>query len=175
MKTKSTLVFYSFFLSCCFSLLINAQEQRSNNDFTLNVIQYSGKPNYEKEHIHILELKNNSQLVSQYSVSIINNQCSDNHQNKLSNKKESNINTEIYLKNLSRKHENGNIISLDPNESIKVKLKTYQKNNAVLGSLNCTSIQATKLSQNESKGLRKNISESITIKTYVPDPANLGH
>ena len=175
MKNKSTLAFCTFFLLCCLSFTLNAQEQKSNNDFTLNVIKYSDKPNYKKEHTHVLELKNHSQIMSYYSILLVKDECSDNNQNKLTNKKESNINTEISFKDLNKNRKVDDIISLKPNESIIIQLKTIQKINAELDSWNCTTLYATKLGKNKSIDKNPKNSKSIILKTFVPNPINRGH
>tara|TARA_R110002072_G_scaffold303002_2_gene491194 strand:+ start:2340 stop:2867 length:528 start_codon:yes stop_codon:yes gene_type:complete len=175
MKNKSTLVFYSLLLSCCFSLLVNAQEQKPHNNFTLNVLQYSDKPNYEKEHVHVLILKNNSSLTSQYSISLFNDQCSDTNQYRLSNKKESNINAEISFDNLNKKSQVSDVVTVQPNKTLKIYLKIKQKISAKLDSWNCTTIRATRLSDNNSKKSKSNIYQSVIIKTFVPNPNTIGH
>ena len=179
MKKKSTLAFCTFFLTCCFSLIVNAQQKKANNDFSINLVKYSDKPNFEKEHFHVFELKNNSMLTSEYSISLITNKCSDNKLSSVNDKsiniKESNINTEVYFKDLNRQHKISDIISLKPNESVKLQMKTQQKNNAKLDSWNCTTICATEVSNNKSKDKKPKISKSIIIKTFIPNPNNLGH
>ncbi|PWH81406.1 hypothetical protein DIS18_14805 [Algibacter marinivivus] len=174
MKNKSTLLFCTFLLICCFSLTVNAQKKKANNDFTINVVKYSDRPNYENEHIHIIELKNNSKFKSNYTLSLASNNCNDKS-SKLNDKKELNINAEIYFESSNKKQMAVDLISLEPNESIRMRVKTRRKKSAKLNSWNCSSISVTKLSQNKSKNAKANISESITIKTFVPNPNNKGH
>lgn len=174
MKNKLTISFCTVLLSCCFSLILSAQKQSVSNDFDFSVINYSDKSNFEKEHIHVLELTNNSNSTSSYTIVSISN-CGDNNPRsnenvKLDIKQASNIKTEIYLKDLNSKDELNDIVSLKPNESIKIYLKIKQNSNATLGSRNCSEIQASKVSQNKSK-----ISKSITIETLISNPINKGH
>jgi hypothetical protein len=146
------------------------------------VVKFSEKLNFEKEHVHIIELKNNSKLLSTYALTIVNKDCSEDthHHSKSTEKqlnlnKESYINTEVYIKDLKSKTQKGDIISLKPNESIKIYLKTLQKDNAKLGFRNCTSIQASVISKNKSKSFKSIESKSVSIETLVPNPNNKGH
>lgn len=172
MKNKSTLMFYSFLLTCCFTLLINAQEQKSKNDFTFKLIEYSSKSNLEKEHTHVLELKNNSNSPAQYKISVLSNLCVDNHHNKMGDKKESNIKAEIFSKKNSINNKVDDIVTLQPNESRQFNLKTHQKANAKLDTWNCTTLRATKLIGNKSKSINH---QTVKVKTFVSNPSNQGH
>lgn len=180
MKNKSTLTLYTFFLLSFLSFMVNAQDKDSNKDFTIQVIKLSDKPILEKEHWHIIELKNTSQITSEYTISIMNDICSaqedNNKKNNLGFKKiESNINTEIYFIDVNKKQPITDIISLKPNESVKIQLKTKQKDNAKLDSKNCSVITATKVSQNKLKGSKSNSTKFVTIETFVRNPINKGH
>lgn len=167
---------------CSISLTVNAQKEKLNNDFEINVVKFSEKSNFEKEHMHVIELKNTSKFLSNYALTIINKDCAedtDHHskgiEKQLNPNKESYINTEVYIKDLNSKTQKGDIISLKPNESIKIYLKTLQKNNAKPGYRNCTSIQASKISKNKSKSNKSIKSKSVSIETIVRNPNNKGH
>lgn len=170
MKNKSSLTYYSFLVLCCLSFLTNAQNKKANNDFEISVFKYSDKPNYINEHDHILELKNNSKFKSEYKLLLEDDNCAKNG----INKKESNIESNIYFENIN-KSEIDNIISLEPNESIKIHLNTKIKDNATLDSWNCSLISVIKLSKNKSKSTKSKVSKSIRIKTFIPNPNHKGH
>jgi hypothetical protein len=149
--------------------------QKSSNDFTLSIIKLSNKPNFEKEHLHILELKNNSRYSAEYALSL-NNECSENNShNPIKNRNALIIDTEIYLGNSNNRFEVNDIISLKANESVKIRFKTYQRNMATSNSWNCTTISVNKVLQNKSKLSEVSSSESVTIKTFAPSSNNLGH
>ncbi|WP_298346976.1 hypothetical protein [uncultured Algibacter sp.] len=169
MKNKLIIRLNIFIILCSLSLKVNAQKKTLKKDFEINVIKPSDKPNFENEHIHVLELKNNSKLKSEYKVSLIDDNCS-----KGKNKAESNINSQISFEN-SNKASIDNIVSLEPNESIKMNLKIQKKNNAKLDSWNCSIISVIKLSNLKSKNTKSNISKSVTIKTFIPNPIHKGH
>jgi hypothetical protein len=180
MKNKSTLTLFTFFLLLSHCFVVSAQKQKSNNDFTLTVIEQSKKPNYKKEHIHVLELKNNSGQMSEYAITVVTNNCSDKKNNTLQNIKStnpenSNIKTQLFLNDLNRAEWANEVLKVKPNASVKLFLKTLQNNNAVLDSWNCTDIQITKLSNKTLKGSKNKKSESVIIKTFVPNPNSKGH
>ena len=177
MNNKSPLALCTFLLLCISSLILNAQEKKTNNDFTISVIKQTDRSNFEKEHFYVLELKNNSKITSEYAISLINKNCSNNKNShsKSSNKKATNISAEIYFEELNSKKQISETISLKAYESIKIRVRTLQKNNAILNSWSCTEIHANKVSKNISKGSKSNFSKSVTIKTYVPDTSNPGH
>ncbi|SHJ19481.1 hypothetical protein [Algibacter luteus] len=180
MKNKSNLKLITFVLTCCICIVVNAQKQNSNNDFTVNVVKSSNESNFEKEHIHVLELKNNSKQLSEYVITMVTNNCSNQKQYdayniKSTNKEFTNINTKMFLNDLKGKELTSEVVQVKPNQSIKLYLKTQQNSKAVLDSWNCTKIQATKLSKNQAKGSNSEMSESVMIKTIVRNPNNKGH
>ena len=178
MKTKSIYKFITVIITCCMTIIVCAQKKHVNNSFSLDVVKYSEKPNFKKEHIHIIELKNKSQVSSSYTISAKNYQCSKNDDNtpsKSSGKKYSELITEIYLNSLNNKKQIIEPISLGPNESAKIYLKTKQENNMELDSRHCTKLFASKLSPAKSINGKSSITKSVTIETFVRNPNNKGH
>ena len=180
MKNKSTLTLFTFFLSFSICLVASAQKLKSNNDFTLSVLKYSDNPNFEKEHIHVLELKNNSMQISEYAIKLVTENCSEkkkyNSQSIKSTENElMNIKTQMFLNDSNGKEMTGEVIQLNPNDTVKLYLKTQQNSNAVLDSWNCTNIVATKLLKNKIKSSSSKKSELVVIKTFVRNPNNKGH
>ncbi len=169
MKNKLIIRLNIFIILCSLSLPGNAQKDKLKKDFEINIIKSSDKPNFEKEHIHVLELKNNSKFKSEYKLSLINDNCLKSD----SNKAESNINSQISFDN-SYKNKIDNTISLEPNESVQINLKIQKKNNAKLDSWSCSLVSVTKLSNIKSKNTKSNISKSVTIKTFIPNPSHSG-
>jgi hypothetical protein len=180
MKNKSTLTLFTFLVACCIGFAVSAQQNKSSNDFTIGIVKPSNRSNLEKEHVHILELKNNSRQISEFEINIVTEDCSvEKIYNSLNaksiNKELSNIKAQMFLNDLSGKEISGAIVKVNPNESISIFVKTIQNTNAVLDSRNCTNVLATKLSNNQAKGSKNKISESVTIKTFVRNPNNKGH
>ena len=178
MKNKSTSKYITLILTCCMTVCLYAQKKNMNNDFSLSIAKYSEKPNFEKEHIHVIELKNKSKVSSSYTISAKNNKCSKKHDNTLSKsigKKHSELITEIYLNSLNNKQQISNRISLGPNESAKIYLKTKKADNMEMDSRHCTKLYASKLSPAKSINGKSGITKSVTIETFVRNPNNKGH
>ena len=180
MKTKSIYKFITVVITCCMTICVFAQKKHVNNSFSLDVVKYSEKPNFEKEHFHVVELKNDSRISAKYTISIKNTKCSKKHDNKkvLSKphgKKDPELFTEIYLNSISNKQQINEPVSLGPNESAKIYLKTKHADNMELDSRHCTKLFASKLSPAKSINGKSGITKSVTIETFVRNPNNKGH
>ena len=161
MKNKSTLAFCTFFLSCCFSLIVNAQQNNNskNNLFQLEVIEYSFESDSKKPRYHILSLQNNSSKELAINLSTIVDDTNDGDK-----KNNQNLIVELLSDDLNKTL---NSINLRSKQSIKFKVKITFHPNARLGSMNICKVIAQLPNSDEKK--------TVKINAYISDPDIKGH
>ncbi|WP_299158149.1 hypothetical protein [uncultured Tenacibaculum sp.] len=132
----------------------------SQNLVELSVKEYSKKADYEKEHIHKLQLKNRSLNKTIYKVNLTNVLC----------KKK---NTTITEFNYSLYDENMNLIGdevvVNANGIKVFYLKIKKPNNLNLGNWSCTQLEISEVS-NPNAFRRATALDKITLKSYIPNP-----
>ena len=148
-------------LTICF-FIITIFQGISQNLVELSVKEYSEKADYEKEHIHKLQLKNRSLNKTIYKVNLTNVLC----------KKK---NTTITEFNYSFYDENMNLIGdeivVNANDIKVFFLKIKKPNNLNLGNWSCTQLEISEVS-NPNVFRRATALDKITLKSYIPNPNN---
>lgn len=190
MRNKLTLMFCSFLLAICFTLSMDAQQQKKkkNTTFNLEIVEYSNKPDTEFEHHYLLSLTNNSNKTNEYKLSskssvkckmdrknVVRNRFGDidsdeveNKSNSLGKKRKSNFSIEIYDENRNQKIDK---VSLSPKESVKIYAKITRLNNADAGEWKCNKVSAKLLGDKNQKRNKR----SVKIASFIPNPNNQGH
>ncbi|MGB5420263.1 hypothetical protein [Algibacter sp.] len=159
MKNNSTLIFFFFLITCSFSLITQAQEDKSNDDFILKVIKYSHEENSNIPHFHLLSITNNSNR--ELTFDLLSSVDDSNDSN---NKNNQNLIIEILSEDLLR---NINSITVSSKESLKFTVKITKHAKARLGSMNICKIMAQLINSNNKK--------SVKINSYIPNPNFSGH
>ena len=123
-------------------------------DLKLSIIQSSDAPDTATEHFHLLRITNVSDKAASFSVSALNTKCVQ----------EKSIYTDFSQEILNHKKERtAKQQNLQTGESVNVYVKLTRSKNSKLNSWNCTEVNAT---SNDGKI----ISNTISIKSFIPDP-----
>lgn len=146
MKTITT------FLFLCFTFLaVNGQSQLG-----LSIKSGSDAPNYEKEHLYLMEATNASGKAMSFSISIENKECQSLKKSEL---------TELDHQLLDANKNGIEQMTVQSGRSIEFYVKLSRPLNARLNTWNCTEIVA--VDQNG-----KPLSNAITIESLIPNPSN---
>ncbi|MCF2875250.1 MULTISPECIES: hypothetical protein [Tenacibaculum] len=152
---------YKITLTICL-LITTIFQGISQNLVELSVKEYSQKADYEKEHIHKLQIKNNGLTKASYQVNLTNVLC----------KKKNTVITEfdysLYDENMNPIR---NEITVDINEIKTFYLKITKPNNLNLGKWSCTQLEISEVS-NPNAFRRATALDKITLKSYIPNPSS---
>jgi hypothetical protein len=121
----------------------------------LKIKKGSDRPNSDKEHVYLLEMKNLSGSTADFTISTTNISCSDITSDKQT------ILSHKALNKLSKGEFKS--YSLQPNSNFEFYIKISRTNNTSIGKWNCTEIKAI-----DDNGII--ISNSVVITSLIPDP-----
>jgi uncharacterized membrane protein len=147
MKTIATII-----LVCFGVLLCQGQGQ-----LKLSIKKGSDAPNFETEHLYLLELSNTGSSATNVNVSITNKECSN-----IKKVEQTELNQEILDRSKLNRLKN---IVVQPGKTAEFYVKLSRPNNARLDTWNCTEIIAM---STEGRAM----SNSVTIESLIPNPNN---
>lgn len=140
-------------VTLCMCIMLSFAQQ----SLDLKIKQGANKPNSEKEHLYLLEISNSSRLTTNFTISTTNIRCMD-----MSKDKQTVLNNKT-LNKTSRREFNSS--SIEPNSNFEFYIKLSRLKNTSIGKWNCTEIKAIDNNGNS-------ISNSVVIKSLIPDPTN---
>ncbi len=147
MKTVATIILV------CFGVLVC----QGQNQLKLSIKKGSDAPNYETEHMYLLELSNSSSVASSVNISTKNKECSNV-------KKADQTEFQQVLLEKNQKSRIQQIV-VQPGKTVEFYVKLSRPNNAKLNTWNCTEIVAV---SNEGRYL----SNAVSIESLIPNPNN---
>jgi hypothetical protein len=123
----------------------------------LKIKQGANRPNSEKEHLYLLEISNSSRSTTNFTILTTNISCID-----ISKDKQTILNNKTLNKTSRREFDSS---SIGPNSNFEFYIKLSRLKNTSIGKWNCTEIKAIDNNGNS-------ISNSVVIKSLIPDPKN---
>ncbi|MEZ4802714.1 MAG: hypothetical protein R2797_08060 [Gelidibacter sp.] len=147
MKTISTLILM------CFGILIC----HGQNQLKLSIKKGSDTPNYETEHLYLLELSNPTSVASSVNISLKNVECSN-----VKKADQVEFNQTLLDKNKQSRVQQ---IVVQPGKTVEFYVQLTRPNGARLNTWNCTEIIAT---SNDGRSL----SNAVAIESLIPNPNN---
>lgn len=123
----------------------------------LKVKKSSDLPLTAREHLHLIEIKNTSNVAISFTLETENVNCEAIDSSKLTE-----LNREILNSNKMSKLSTN---SIPGNSTSEFYIKISRKPNTPLASYNCLRIKAV-------TDKSETVSNTLTIKTWIPDPKN---
>lgn len=147
MKTAATIILM------CFGVLVC----QGQSQLKLSIKQGSDSPNYETEHLYLLELTNTTRTATSVSISTKNTECS----NVPTTQQIAFDQTTLETNKQSKVQQ----IVVEAGKTVEFYIKLSRPQNARVNSWNCTEVVALAKDGNA-------LSNSIIIESLIPNPNN---